>query len=131
VPTAHAKFVLFARNESIDGEGARVEEVEITRSPVDVPPDNECRASGQREVLCLSQFSNDVRDPILQRAQHSRSVSRATAEPFRPRSADIGGQNQLIEVARQLIDVDVVAHVVLGPLAQHLFVYAQPVGVPA
>ena len=63
------------------------------------PRDDERRTAGQSEVPGLRQFSNDVRDPFLQGAQYSRSASFVAAEPLQPGSADVRGEDELVEDA--------------------------------
>lgn len=48
----------------------------------------------------------------------ARNVRSAVpAEPLRPRPANVGGQNELVPKAKQLVDVDVATYVLVVALA--------------
>jgi hypothetical protein len=111
------------RDEPVDRLRRQAEEVEVAGLPLHLAAGDEGSAAGECESLRLFQAGDNLRDPLLERAQRLRMAP----QPVHPGSPDLGWQYKLIEELTQLVGLDVETHVVLGALAQDLLIDAGPI----
>jgi hypothetical protein len=111
----------------VDGVAGKAEEVKVASPPLDLASEDERGAAGEREVLRFVESGDDRRDPLLEWAEHLWSA-RIAAEPRRPGAPHGRREHELVDEVAERVRVDVVAHVVVGSLAEDLLVHASSVG---
>ena len=111
------------RDEPVDRLRRQTEEVEVAGLSLHLPAGDEGSAAGECESLRLVQAGDDLRDPLLERAQHLGMAP----QPVHPGSPDLGWQYKVVEELAQLVGLDVETHVLLGALAQDLLIDAGPI----
>ena len=115
------------RDEPVDSGAAEAEEVEISRLPIDQTENDEGRSTGEGEVLSLLEAPDYLGDLVLERAQHARSTDRCRLNQLAHARANGRWQHEITPQSLQLVDVDEVSDILLGPLTKDLFVNAQAI----
>jgi hypothetical protein len=94
-----------------------------SRLAVNVAASDQGSAARERELARLLEPGDNPGHLLLERRQHLRGV-RMAPQPVGPSAAQRRRQNKCVEELAELIRVDVVADVVVRPLAEHLLVHA-------